>query len=119
MKPDLVVCTQDRVVVIDVQVINDQFPLETAHNKKISKYQPLESQLAGLRPKGGGQYSTLTVSWRVAVAESSGEELVGLGVLRKSDFCILMARLMVGSAMIHHRFQRMTCGIPASKKGVG
>lgn len=53
------------------------------------------------------------------MVESSGKELVGLGFLRKSGFRILMARLMVDSEMIHPRFQRMTCGKPASKKSVG
>lgn len=41
LKPDLVVYSQDRVVVVDVQVVNDQFPLETAHLNKIKKYRPL------------------------------------------------------------------------------
>ncbi|GBL74729.1 Retrovirus-related Pol polyprotein from type-2 retrotransposable element R2DM [Araneus ventricosus] len=37
LKPDLVIYTADRVVVVDVQVINDQYPLGLAHINKIEK----------------------------------------------------------------------------------
>lgn len=32
--PDLVIYSQDRVVVVDAQIVSEQFPLETAHVKK-------------------------------------------------------------------------------------
>lgn len=51
LKPDLVVYNQDRVVV-DVQIVNDQFPLEPAYCNKIKKYLPFNDQLAGLQPGG-------------------------------------------------------------------
>lgn len=35
LKPDLVIYSQHRVVVVDVQVVNDQYPPEIAHQKKV------------------------------------------------------------------------------------
>lgn len=51
-KPDLVLYTNDRVHTLDIQIINDQFPLQTSHLTKKQKYEPLRQQLAGLRPGG-------------------------------------------------------------------
>ncbi|KAG8175853.1 hypothetical protein JTE90_013403 [Oedothorax gibbosus] len=41
LKPDLVVYDRDQIAVIDVQVINDQFPLKVGHGNKVSKYSVL------------------------------------------------------------------------------
>lgn len=49
LKPDLVIYEERRVAVIDIQIINDQYILNTAHENKIAKYRPLLSQLVGLR----------------------------------------------------------------------
>lgn len=51
-KPDLILYTTDRVHAVDIQIINDQFPLQTAHITKKQKYEPLKQKLGGLRPEG-------------------------------------------------------------------
>ncbi|GBL83244.1 Retrovirus-related Pol polyprotein from type-2 retrotransposable element R2DM [Araneus ventricosus] len=52
LKPDLVIYTADGVVVVDVQIINDQYPLGLAHMNKIEKYKEhLRPLLEGLRPE--------------------------------------------------------------------
>lgn len=48
LKPDLVVYSVDRVVVADVQVVSEQYPLSRAHQNKVDKYRPLQDQLTGL-----------------------------------------------------------------------
>lgn len=50
LKPDLTIYSIDRVHTVDIQVINDQYPLETAHLNKKEKYTVLKQQLDGLRP---------------------------------------------------------------------
>lgn len=52
LKPDLVVYSNERTVVIDAQIENDQFLLSTAHANKVSKYEVLSDQLASLRLGG-------------------------------------------------------------------
>lgn len=59
LKPDLVVYSSERTVVLDVQIINDQFSLSTSHENKVKKYEVLHDQLANLRP-GGLVCSSLT-----------------------------------------------------------
>lgn len=75
---DLVIYSPDRVILVDLQVVNDQFPLQTAHPNMIQKYEVLRQQLQGLR-SGGFHGSTLTLNWRVVVAERSYKEILALG----------------------------------------
>ncbi len=64
LKPDLGLYREDRVVVVDTQVINDQFPLQLAHKNKVDKYDaPLRPLLFGLRAKGP-YFTSFTISWR-------------------------------------------------------
>lgn len=116
--PDIVIYSQDRVVLVDAQVINEQFPLKSAYVNKINKYLALGDQLAGLRP-GGFQCSALTMNWRGVVAGSSGKELIALNILKKQDLKIFAARSLIGSTFIHRAQQRMTNSGRTVKTGVG
>ena len=49
LKPDITAYDSRKTVVVDVQVINDQFDLETAHENKKNKYLPLAENLKDLR----------------------------------------------------------------------
>lgn len=118
LKPDLVINSVDRVVLVDIECINDQFSLELAHANKVEKYRCLQDQIQGLRP-GGFQCSTLTVNWRGVVAGSSYKELVALQILKKSDFKIISSRVILGGVMAHGIHQRMTVLRSRCKKGEG
>lgn len=109
LKPDLVIYNPDRLVLVDVQVINDQFSFEEAHKNKVSEYQCLRDRFMSfvLRPVGF-QCSTLTVNWRGVFAEPSCKELVDLGVIKKDDIKILASRTFIGAIHIHRVFQYMT-----------
>lgn len=50
LKPDIVIYNEERVVVVNVQVVNDQMSLEDAHRTKVGKYEVLNNQLRGLWP---------------------------------------------------------------------
>lgn len=116
LKPDLVLYTNDRVHSLDVQIINDQFPLQEAHLTKKRKYKDLEQQLGGLR-SGGFRCDTLTVNWKGVVAGSSYKEFMAFGMLRKNDFKIISSRTLIGGCILHGIFQHMTS--VRQKKGVG
>lgn len=115
LKPDLVIYNFERVVLVDVQIINDQFPLQTAHLNKIKKYEVLKSQLQDLRP-GGLFCTTLTVNWRGVIAERSFRDLMALGLLRRGDFRVLASRAVLGGVISHNAFQRMTVRDPHKMK---
>lgn len=62
LKPDLVMYNTGSSTVVDVQVINDQFPLDVAHDNKVKKYTPLISELSGLRNEL--RFTSFTINWR-------------------------------------------------------
>lgn len=118
LKPDLVAYSPAITVVVDCQVTNDQFQLDIAHRNKKLKYQPLTEQLAGLRP-GGVLITSFTTSWRGCIAKDSVSDLVGLGVLRKTELKVLSVRTLCSTANIWNKFSRMTTCKRRVKQGVG
>lgn len=68
LNPDLVTYATDHSLVIDAQIINDQFPLKVAHEAKIDKYEVLRPQLQPLRPNGVF-FTTFTMNWRGAISQ--------------------------------------------------
>ena len=51
LKPDIAAYNLQRTIIIDIQVVNDQSDLESAHASKVSKYLPLEEILQILRKR--------------------------------------------------------------------
>lgn len=115
LKPDLVLYSPDRTIVVDVQVITDQFPLSQAHQNKRSKYSILEDQLKDLRP-GGVPLTSCTLNWRGNMAIGSFTELVGFGI-KKKDIKIISTRALLGGGIIWRCFRNMMSKRP--KKGIG
>lgn len=70
LKPDLAIYEQSHVSVVDIQIINNQFPLNTTHSNKIDR--PL---LDSLRPEPV-TISSLTLNWRGSIATDSINDLV-------------------------------------------
>ena len=108
LKPDIVAYSPSRVIVIDVQVINDQISLSHAHEFKSNKYKvPLTPLLAGLR-QAGVLFTSLTANWRGCISASSFRELHNHRILSKSDFKVISSRVVIGGIAAHNSFQRMT-----------
>lgn len=119
LKPDLVIYNPERTVLLDVQIVNDQFPLSTAHQNKVRKYECLREQLQNLRP-GGYHGTTLTLNWRGVVCGQSSKELLALRIIKKGDLKIFSSRVLLGGIMAHYAHQRMTVSLRRSqKRGIG
>ncbi|GBM11033.1 Retrovirus-related Pol polyprotein from type-2 retrotransposable element R2DM [Araneus ventricosus] len=117
LKPDLVIYTADRVVVVDVQVINDQYPLGLAHINKIEKYKEhLRPLLEGLRPEY--HVTSFTMNWRGVLAEPTIHHMTGWGYIRIKDIKILSIRALMGATIAWNMFSNMTSR-KRLKKGVG
>lgn len=118
LKPDLVLYNAGSTTVVDVQVINDQYPLSRAHSNKIEKYKPLDAVLRGLR--GDLRFTSLTINWRGAMCKESIEDLVKWGVITKRDIKTLAVRTLEGGAATWRGYQKMTCRRSRlEKKGEG
>lgn len=65
--------SEEEVAVLDVQIVNDPFPLQVANVNKANKYRPLEANLGGLRPT----FSIIgvTMNWRGIICKKSIEDL--------------------------------------------
>jgi hypothetical protein len=120
LRPDLVLYSPEKVVVVDVQVINDQFPLRTAHHNKIVKYKdPLTPLLTGLRP-AGPYFTTFTISWRGNICDQSASDLITEHhVIKRRDLKCLSSRTLIGSAVSHRHYSNMTASSGRVKKGEG
>lgn len=70
LQPNLIAYSSEQVLIIDVQFVNDQMFLETAHNTKINKYSCFSGQLNPLRPDGV-RFPSLTFNWRGSALQSS------------------------------------------------
>ena len=103
---------------IDVQVINDQQNLNSAHSKKVDKYYPLHDQLNGLRP-GGVMFSSFTCNWRGAIFKNTFKDLFNFQLLSKTDFKVLSSRTLIGGMASYRDFQNMTHSKRVMKTGVG
>ncbi|GBO32976.1 Retrovirus-related Pol polyprotein from type-2 retrotransposable element R2DM [Araneus ventricosus] len=107
LKPDLVIYTADRVVVVNVQVINDQYPLGLAHINKIEKYKEhLRPLLEGLRPEY--HVTSCTMNWRGVLTEPSIRHMTGWGYIRMKDIKILSIRALMGARIAWNVFSNMT-----------
>lgn len=70
LKPDIVAYNNDHSMIIDSQIINNQFPLTEAHRAKVEKYNVLIPQLQPLRPSGT-LVTSFTMNWLGAIAVES------------------------------------------------
>lgn len=64
LKPDLVINSDNTAHVLDVQVINDQYSLQAAHQQKARKYQPIIDHVRKLSGMEKINYTSVTLSWR-------------------------------------------------------
>lgn len=120
LKPDLVIYEESGITVVDVQIINDQFPLNDAHQNKIDKYNPPIPLLDGLRPSPV-KLTSLTLNWRGNIASRSFQDLVGPKLLlRMKDLKIFSIKALIRSANCWRIHQHMIAGGSSRrvKKGV-
>ena len=68
-KPDILASKDDRVLIVDAQVVNEQFDLRTAHRNKVRYYQQnvevaaLAFQKVGLQ-RGDVAFTSCTLNWK-------------------------------------------------------
>ncbi|KAG8177076.1 hypothetical protein JTE90_015728 [Oedothorax gibbosus] len=117
LKPGLVIYSEDEVTVCDIQVVNDQFPLITAHRNKYEKYEPLVEKLANLRSKFS--ITSLTMNWRGILCRKSVEDLLIRKMISTRDLKLFAVKVLEGGAMAHQVHQNMTACLRTVKKGEG
>lgn len=84
LKPDIVAHSVDQAIVIDDQVVNDQFSFKEGFSNKLNKYTPLMEQLAPLRSYGV-PFDFLIFNWRGTISLQSSKFLPGYQSCRKMN----------------------------------
>lgn len=105
-KPDIVTRRGVHGMVIDAQVINDQYDLWEAHKNKIKYYRNLENDIKSRYEVHN--VTSATLSWRGLWSEASAISLLDLGVIRKRELKILSTRVIVGGLCAFYQFGKTT-----------
>lgn len=111
-KPDIVATKEDRVVVIDAQVVGGQQPLNGAHQRKIEKYGENRDVRRAVRSWRGREHQTITfgsctLSWRGVWSSESVSCLLECG-LSKGLLRSITTRVIQGSHTNWTRWNQMT-----------
>ncbi|CAG4941104.1 unnamed protein product [Parnassius apollo] len=113
-KPDIVAAKGGVGVIVDVQVVSGQRPLDDAHREKRSKYGTHEelvekvAGILGLPSKDCVHATSCTISWRGVWSHSSYKELKRLLGLKESLLRAIPVVVLRGSHMNWTRFSQMT-----------
>ena len=118
-KPDLVCRKDDKVIVIDAQVVTDSYDLDEAHRRKTSYYttDTFKEAVLAVYKVTSFIMLTVTLSYR---GIWSGKSLKGLkdeGILLAGDEALLSTQVGIGSIAAHRLFNTSTA--VGYKKGIG
>lgn len=111
-KPDITAKRDNKVIILDAQVVAAHRNLDESHKLKRDKYKmnnSLISLVSGYHnvPRSSVDVSTITISWRGIWSGASSQELRALG-LNTSFQTSLTTRVLQGSHTNFNRFNKMT-----------
>lgn len=107
-KPDIVAKLGVTAIVVDAQVVNDQFDLDTAHRRKKDYYKDIESCIRDRFKVEEVRFMSATLSWRGLWSAESAKDLTGLGILRVGQLKVMASRVIVGGLACFHLFNKST-----------
>ena len=107
-KPDLVAKVDETALVIDAQVVGEQVDRETAHQKKVSYYSGLRSQIIERYDVTNVMFTSATLSCRGLWGKSSAEDLVKMKILKRKEWKVLSSRALIGGINAYRIFNQST-----------
>lgn len=107
-KPDIVAKRGVLGVVIDAQVINDQYNLDDAHENKIKYYRNIEDNIKQHYQVENVVMTSITLSWRGIWSKASAVSLLDLGIIRKKTLKVMSSRVIIGGLCAFHQFGKTT-----------
>lgn len=121
-KPDIIAVKDGAGVIVDVQVVSGQRPLDDAHRDKRAKYgnhDELVEKVAGRLGLTKAQVRTTscTLSWRGVWSLGSYNELKKLLRLKEAFFQVVPGLVLRGSHMNWNRFNKLTCRTTTGSAG--
>ena len=122
-KPDLLAVKDHLAIVVDAQIINDQFCLRTAHDNKTRKYQQNPAVTAyicrnyDLRPENI-IFTSATLNWKGVWEPRSALDLGGWGFVQK-DYKIMSSRVLMGGIAGLKICNAVTSHLTRNRMGIG
>ncbi|GBM34634.1 Retrovirus-related Pol polyprotein from type-2 retrotransposable element R2DM [Araneus ventricosus] len=111
-KPDIVARKNDKVLVIDAQVVGDAVDLDRANNRKISYYRDnieLDQQIQTKYGTPDISYLGVTLNLRGVWSAKSASDLVNkFKVLSRTDVPVVSTRVLIGTFASFTMFNRST-----------
>lgn len=108
LKPDLLAMKDKTAVVLDATVVGVQRKLRMAHMDKVEKYKVLESMIKEKYDVDSVTFTSITLNWKGVWSKDSAEDLIRLGILRKSELKVISTRVLIGGLNIFSTFMRAT-----------
>lgn len=118
-KPDLIISTNNTSYVVDAQVINDRYNLNTAHDFKTRKYKHLTKEIKALTGDEEVKYTSITLSWRGIRSPKSHKQSLDWKLLNTADIKPLSTHVLVGGVTSFRTFQSTTATIAGYRRGIG
>ena len=108
-RPDFLMKVDDKVHVIDAQVVSDNALLSESHGRKVQYYKNREIEDYAKRVFNVEtvEFSSITLNWRGAIAQETADWWTRVG-FSKADMELLVVRTLEGGAKCVRHFRRST-----------
>ncbi|CAK9834365.1 Retrovirus-related Pol polyprotein from type-2 retrotransposable element R2DM [Anthophora retusa] len=120
-KPDLVATCGNAAVVIDAQVVSEQADLLKAHKNKIEYYKKLKDAIVTTYEVKNMKFTSATLSCRGVWCQQSSNDLVDLGIIKKTELKLISTRALIEGINAFWKFNKMTTtsGRARNREGIG
>ncbi|CAL7932985.1 unnamed protein product, partial [Xylocopa violacea] len=117
-KPDLIAKRDNKAIVIDAQIISENYDLAMAHRNKVDYYRCLKDAIKQRYKATEVKFTSATLSYRGVWSQHSVEDLIDLNALKKKELKIVSTRVLAGGLSAFWMFNRMT-SCRRHRQGIG
>lgn len=117
-KPDLIAKREDKAIVIDAQIVNENIDLTQAHKNKVEYYQSLKDAIKQRYHVDNVQFTSTTLSYRGVWSKPSVNDLIDMDIIKKKELKIVSTRVLAGGLNAFWMFNRMT-SCRRHRQGIG
>ena len=109
--PDIVATMGTLGLVIDAQIVGEQYDLERARTAKIRKHADNPDIEWAIQRETGAtniRYLPVILFWRGIWCRTSASDFLTQGTITRRDLAVIATRVLIGGIIAHHDFNRST-----------
>ena len=109
-KPDIIATTDNKIIVLDAQIVTDGYIMEAAHERKKNYYDTPSIRQHLIEQYGPNDlsFATATLNWRGIWCKSSVNQLLDLEIIRNTDTALISTRVAIGGVRSFRIFNQTT-----------